>query len=225
MRRLILVPQARTGSFLLIGHPVRLRLSLEDSCRSVYNYYRDLDPATGRYVESDPLGVRAGANTYSYVNEDSLESVDPLGLCKVEIRFNPAPGLGRLGLYHAYVVTTDPNGSQRYFRGGPSVQPNLDSWILGNIKAAYGDYVPGVRDWKAKPAASMTVRQDKESCGCENAEFKSILDAINAAQIPYYPERTNSNSVIGTMLRDLGYSIGPLPVWAPAFNNNLNYRP
>jgi RHS repeat-associated protein len=25
-----------------------------------YNYYRDYDPAQGRYVESDPIGLQAG---------------------------------------------------------------------------------------------------------------------------------------------------------------------
>ena len=45
-----------------------------------YNYYRDYDPATGRYVESDPLGIKAGVNTYAYVKGDPVTSSDPLGL-------------------------------------------------------------------------------------------------------------------------------------------------
>lgn len=31
-----------------------------------YNYSWDYDPATGRYVESDPIGLEGGGNTYSY---------------------------------------------------------------------------------------------------------------------------------------------------------------
>jgi RHS repeat-associated protein len=32
-----------------------------------YNYFRDYEPGTGRYVESDPIGLRCGVSTYSYV--------------------------------------------------------------------------------------------------------------------------------------------------------------
>lgn len=45
-----------------------------------YNYFRDYDPSTGRYVESDPIGMEGGFNTYSYVAGNPINASDSLGL-------------------------------------------------------------------------------------------------------------------------------------------------
>ena len=45
-----------------------------------YNYRRDYDAASGRYIQVDPIGLAGGINPYLYANGSPWAYVDPLGL-------------------------------------------------------------------------------------------------------------------------------------------------
>ncbi|MGH6838949.1 MAG: RHS repeat domain-containing protein, partial [Methylocella sp.] len=54
-----------------------------------YNYFRDYDPRLGRYIESDPIGLAGGINTYAYARGNPLVRTDASGL--VTGGFSPIP--------------------------------------------------------------------------------------------------------------------------------------
>jgi len=44
------------------------------------NYFRDYEPAHGRYIQGDPIGIRGGYNLFSYTNNRPTRTVDIRGL-------------------------------------------------------------------------------------------------------------------------------------------------
>ena len=54
------------------------------------NYFRDYKADIGRYVESDPIGLKGGINLFTYVKNNSVNLDDPLGL----LPFNILPTSG-----------------------------------------------------------------------------------------------------------------------------------
>jgi RHS repeat-associated protein len=49
-----------------------------------YNYFRDYDPSLGRYVESDPIGLNGGLNSFAYAGGRPTLAFDPFGLDWIE---------------------------------------------------------------------------------------------------------------------------------------------
>jgi len=69
------------GNSVTFSFPVRFAGQYADSEALLsYNKRRNYNPSDGRYVESDPVGLRGGLNTYLYVDARPLSNIDPLGL-------------------------------------------------------------------------------------------------------------------------------------------------
>jgi len=74
----------------------------DKSTNLFYNYFRDYDPQLGRYVQSDPIGLEGGINTYNYVEANPTSKTDPKGLQPSQEGY-PTPQPQRPSLIH-YVI-------------------------------------------------------------------------------------------------------------------------
>jgi RHS repeat-associated protein len=103
------------------------------------NWFREYDPKVSRYVQSDPIGLKGGTNTYGYVLSSPLNATDKLGLCTVVVV--DLNGIGHAGVYvdrgeDGKPFIYDPGGSYRVgttARGSGDTlygrDANLDAYI------------------------------------------------------------------------------------------------
>ena len=107
-----------------------------------YNMNRYYDPVTGRYTQSDPIGLNGGLNTFGYVGGNPVSQFDPLGLS----------WSNSASMTWGWLSGTGP--SNMIF--GPGSDP------VGEMKNADG--VQAARDYYDQK------NKDKKACGCKDAQ-------------------------------------------------------
>jgi RHS repeat-associated protein len=159
-----------------------------------YNYFRDYDPTSGRYIESDPVGLEGGVNTYAYVGNNPLTRIDPYGLWSFS--FGAYAGVGG-----AILIGQDPSTGQ-WFYGG-----RLGIGLGGGASF----------DYKGKRPSG----DDGSSCGHGTTYGDFINAGVSVGPYQYDPIDAHAGYDTTT---GQGYHTGPLNDGGITFGNGTGFE-
>lgn len=125
------VNPATTGATTLTAFDLRYPGQVEDLESGLfYNHNRFYDPVTGRYLQSDPIGLNGGWNRYAYVGANPLSRIDPWGLADFPVIFNG--GAGTL-----WVVPPGGTSAEGFPAGNNTTSTSRGPWAPGTYTYGY----------------------------------------------------------------------------------------
>jgi len=176
------------GDGVVVDIPLRFPGQIFEAYSNLnYNYFRDYDPDKGRYVQSDPIGLEGGLNTYGYVAGNPVLFSDPKGLAAEGAAFGGAVGTAGGGAAGAVI-----GGAGGTFvipgfgtAGGAAAGGAYGAAWGGIGGAAVGSLVQDVYNW-----CTASDDEESEENNCE-AQYQAELStcralgrAENAGRIP-----------------------------------------
>ena len=124
------------------------------------NYFRDYNPKIGKYVESDPIGLAGGINTYAYARENPILWTDSLGL---DVSICSQSAFGWMPVDHQWIKTDTVEAG------------------MGPVKSNCGDAGNALGDLPGDPVqvCDHSGRSKQEGATCKKVEGRIDETAVN----------------------------------------------
>ena len=183
-----------------------------------YNFHRDYNPATGRYMQSDPIGLDGGVNTFTYVASNPVKFYDLDGLI-IYVQWHDVT----FGYYHSLIrIIPDDQSYQsiapsqyRYKENGKwfttiGAGPSGSPPFLGNLKKGYNrdKDVNQAKDGMALIPTPWNGMSEKTIINKLFTAFSKYDDGLEYEMFPDVGQgEYNSNGFVNGILQSVGINI------------------
>jgi RHS repeat-associated protein len=183
-----------------------------------YNYFRDYDPVTGRYVESDPTGLGGGINTFAYATGDPLSYSDPQGLFVLPLAVPVVEGLvNTIGMLYVLLKAHDAmeHNSDPPAKGADIIRfPSRESRVDMKQCRADDPDDPCTRSWQQLKEFYTLIRNAEARILGANSNPRVPPQEIN--QITAFKRQYNvaaeTHNLVCPHKRVPLFQMGPVPV-------------
>jgi RHS repeat-associated protein len=175
-----------------------------------YNYFRDYDTNTGKYLESDPIGLKGGVNTFAYAISSPLRNADRTGL-DVWIA---GPAGNSMPLHQNFNVG-NPNGTYVTYSTALDVQRMFDAIVYkdpnsgGNI-LAYKTTTPAVdaqliHDLALSTGANGTYGPNNNCRSWSQNQFNNTPGTVTKPYVSFAQSLINALSAAAQHFNEIGF--------------------